>query len=143
MSVHLIKLCVGADTVDDLAAWRDARIAEAKRARRPLLTSHVTRMRPKRAEEILAGGSLYWVIKGLIQVRQRVVRIDDVEETPGYRRCRLGLDPELVLTETVPRRAFQGWRYLKPEDAPRDAPKAQAGDAPPALRAELADLGLL
>jgi hypothetical protein len=102
-------------------------------------------MIPKRVDEILDGGSLYWVVRGNVQVRQRILGVRPFRDKDGIRRCRLMLDPKTVATEWQPRRAFQGWRYLKPEDAPRDLSAARAGliKLPPELRRDLADLGLL
>ncbi len=114
--LHLLKLCVGADTVEDLLDWQAARRAEAPD--RPL--AHVTRMRPRRESELLDGGSLYWVFKGLVLARQPILGLEPREGADGVRRCALLLDPAVVRTESQPRRAFQGWRYLRPEDAPRD-----------------------
>ncbi|MEM0930106.1 MAG: DUF1489 domain-containing protein, partial [Pseudomonadota bacterium] len=101
---------------------------------------HVTRMMPKRAEDLLDGGSLYWVINGLVTVRQRIVRLDELRTDEG-RKCCIVLDPDRVLVAQVPRKAFQGWRYLEAADAPPDLDAGQAHDHP--IRAELAELGLL
>jgi hypothetical protein len=137
MTLHLIKLAVGAESVADIRAFQNGRRGGGA------TVTHPTRNAPKRADELLAGGSLYWVVRGLVRVRQRLV---GVELGTAGARCLLVLDPALV--ETVPRaqRPFQGWRYLRAEDAPADAPGAE-GDAaqelPPALVAELAKLGLL
>lgn len=114
MTIHIVKLCVGAETVEDLAAWQQ----------RLLKTSpypyHCTRMMPKRAEEVLAGGSIYWVIKRAIRVRQVITAINEVADEEGRKMCELVFDPELHRTYAQPKRPFQGWRYLKPEAAPRD-----------------------
>jgi hypothetical protein len=100
-----------------------------------------TRSWPKRREEVLAGGSLYWIIKGVVSVRQRILAIDDVKDDHGQ-RCGLWLDPELIKTAPQPRRAFQGWRYLEPKDAPADLKKMKGGDElPEDLRRRLAELG--
>lgn len=140
MPLHLVKLCVGAETVEDLLDWQAQRLAEAPG--RPL--AHVTRMWPKREAELLDGGSLYWVFKGLILARQPLLGLERREGADGVRRCALLLDPEVVRTEAQPRRPFQGWRYLRPEDAPRDlAPGAAPLDLPPALRAGLELAGVL
>ncbi len=145
MPLHLLKLCVGAESIEDLEAWIDRRLKEARRAGRKAEHRHTTRMVPQRAAEIVDGGSLYWVIRGNVQVRQRILEVRPFTDTDGIRRCHLVLDPETVATEWQPRRAFQGWRYLKPDDAPRDLGAARAGmrDLPPELRRDLADLGLL
>lgn len=138
--LHLVKLCVGADRVEDLVDWQSSPQAKGSDG----LPCHVTRMWPKRAEEVLAGGSLYWVFKGAILARQHILRLDDVTGRDGIARCAIVLDPEIVRTMAVPKRPFQGWRYLQAVDAPPDLPKARKGDdrLPPTLEAALAELGL-
>jgi hypothetical protein len=143
MPLHLIKLCVGCDSVEDLVEWIDYRLKEKRRARQKPEHGHVTRMVPKRIAELLDGGSLYWVIKGTVQCRQRLLDIRPFVDKDGIGRCRLVLDPKVMRTEWQPRRPFQGWRYLDAKDAPRDLKAGRGGDdLPPALRAELAELGL-
>jgi hypothetical protein len=139
-TVHILKLCVGADAVEELIDWQRTRAAQGADGQ----PRHVTRMRPRRAAEVLDGGSIYWVFKGLVLARQRILRLDEVIRADGILRCGLVLDPRVVRTEPQPRRPFQGWRYLTPEEAPRDLPTARAGDdpLPPELSAALADLGL-
>jgi hypothetical protein len=138
VTVHLIKLCVGITEVEELAAW------QARRARQSKGVWHVTRMVPTRAAELVDGGSIYWVIRGTVQVRQRIEAVERYTDEEGIGRCKLVFDPELVPVRPVPRRAFQGWRYLSEADAPPDLPPSPAGDElPPKLRAELAALGLL
>ena len=135
MALHMIKLCVGADSVEDLAEWQKGQI---KKLKRPVCG---TRMWPKRVEDVLAGGSLYWVIKGVVLVRQRIVEIAEVRDDHGL-RCGLYLDPDLVRTSPQPRRAFQGWRYLAPKDAPADLGDIKGGaDLPEDLRRKLVELG--
>ncbi len=138
--INLVKLCVGAERVEDLLAWQ-----QTPRAHGPDgLPRHVTRMWPKRAEELLAGGSLYWVFKGLILARQRILRLDEVLGGDGITRCALVLDPEVFRTESVPKRPFQGWRYLKPEESPADLAKSRQNEdkLPPELSAALAEIGV-
>jgi hypothetical protein len=142
MTVHLIKLCVGCDSIADLAEWIDWKLGELRKAGQKPEQFHITRMVPKRQDELLDGGSLYWVIKGNVQVRQRLLDIRPFVDKEGISRCRLVLEPKLVPTDWQPKRAFQGWRYLPPKDAPRDLAADAAGDLPPQLRAELAELGL-
>lgn len=138
MPLHLIKLCVGVVEPEELAAF------QAERRARHGEVFHLTRMVPKRRSELLAGGALYWVIRGQVRLRQILRDIRPFVDEAGVARCRLVLDPELVMTEAVPRRPFQGWRYLAAEDAPRDlAPGAEPEAMPAALRAELAALGLI
>lgn len=143
-SVHMIKLCVGVDTVEELSAWQARRSAE--RAARGLDPRpwHVTRMWPKRAEELAAGGSLYWVIRGEIAVRQKIASFERRTGEDGIDRCAIMLDSELVRVNPRPRRPFQGWRYLKPEDAPADLTEEGAEEAalPQDLRAALSIFGV-
>ena len=143
MALHLIKLCVGCDSVEDLGEWIDERLAKARAGGKPAEHHHVTRMAPSRRAELLDGGSLYWVIRGGTQVRQRLCDIQTFTDKEGIGRCRLVLEPKLVRTEWQPRRPFQGWRYLVEADAPRDLGKRRGGDLPPELRAELSSLGLI
>jgi len=145
MTLHLIKLCVGADSLADLRRWMAARMNEAKRRGAPLRHAHVTRMTPKRAAEILDGGSLFWVIKGQIGARQRIVGIEPFVDSDGIGRCKLWLDGAVVAVAPRPMRAFQGWRYYEARNAPPDIDESQPGFAemPEALRRELASLGLL
>lgn len=145
MPLHLLKLCVGCDSIEDLEEWIEDRLKKARRLRKPAEHMHTTRMIPTRAEELVNGGSLYWVIRGNVQVRQRLMEVRPFRDTDGIKRCHLVLEPKVTPTEWQPRRAFQGWRYLKPEDAPRDLGRGRAAlrEMPPDLRRELADLGLL
>lgn len=148
MPLHLIKLCVGIDQLPQLAQSQQQRLRALAADGKPALLSHITRMTPKRGVELLAGGSLYWVIRGQIQARQRLRAVERFTDSDGIGRCALMLDPELVRTVAQPRRPFQGWRYLKSEDAPADLDQVVAGDGedvemPPEMRAELAALGLI
>lgn len=144
VSLHLIKLCVGADSVRDLEDWIADRLADQRRRHRPVEHAHVTRMTPRRKDELLAGGSLYWVIRGFIQVRQPILDIQPVMDDEGLTRCRIVLDPALVPTEWQPRRPFQGWRYLEASDVPPDLGEGGGvNELPPHMKAELAMLGLL
>lgn len=145
MALNLVKLCVGCTAIEDLAAWIDFRLDERRSAGLPAEQFHTTRMVPKRAEELLDGGSLYWVIKGNIQCRQRLTDLRTFTDDEGISRCNLVLEPRIIVTEWQPRRAFQGWRYLTSEDAPLDEGQGKSGRAklPPELRNELASLGLL
>jgi hypothetical protein len=145
MPFHLIKLCVGCDSVEDLEEWIAFRLDERRRAGEPAEQFHTTRMVPTRAAELLEGGSLYWVIKAQVQCRQRLLDIRPFTDDDGVGRCHLILEPEVVRTEWQPRRAFQGWRYLPAVDAPADISSTGAARMalPPQLRQELAELGLL
>ncbi len=139
--VNLVKLSVGTDSVESLAIWQE----QYRQTLPEGLPRHVTRMWPKREAELLNGGSIYWVIKGVIQCRQRILRLDEVAGGDGIRRCAIVLEPTLHRTHTAPRRPFQGWRYLKPEDTPADLPEGRAAEDPlPAeLSQALADIGVL
>ena len=134
MPLHIIKLCVGVDTVDELRAWR----TEQRRSGRSAVVH--TRQSPKRCDEVLDGGSIYWVIKGVVRCRQTILGVDTIDDGPKT-RCEISLHDELVLTEPTPRRAFQGWRYLDPAEAPRDLDPRVGADLPPELAAELRALG--
>ena len=144
MALHLIKLCVGCDSVKDLQEWIRERL-KARKKGSPREHLHTTRMVPKRADELLDGGSLYWVIRGQVACRQRLRGVRPFVDKNGVGRCRLALDPKVTLVEPRPWRAFQGWRYLEAADAPRDLDHAAPGarDMPEELRRELRELGLL
>ena len=136
MTIHMVKLCVGAEDIDDLINWQTRLM---KQVDHPY---HRTRMSPKRADELLHGGSIYWVIKGAIRVRQRII---DIREGTGdaHTMCELVFDPELVRTYAQAKRPFQGWRYLKPEDAPRDLKSKEAAvDIPIELDTALKQAGV-
>jgi hypothetical protein len=147
MALHLIKLCVGADSIEDLASWQAERLKQRRQAgeKRPNLF-HRTFQTPKRRAELLEGGSLYWVIKGIVQVRQPLLDIAEGHREDGSPCCLLILRNELIAVRPVPRRPFQGWRYLSAAEAPQDLKRGAASGLsamPPKLRKELADLGLL
>ncbi|ESR23573.1 DUF1489 family protein [Lutibaculum baratangense] len=144
MAVHIIKLCVGAESIEDLQGWIAERLEQRRRQGQPAEQVHVTRMTPKRADEILAGGSLYWVIRGLVQCRQRLLDLRAVTGEDGITRCAFVLEPTIVPVEPRPRAPFQGWRYLKAEEAPLDLGDGSGdGGMPPEMRRELLELGLL
>ncbi|WP_317057337.1 DUF1489 family protein [Roseovarius rhodophyticola] len=139
--LHLIKLSVGSESFESLTAWQSRPEAQGPDG----LPRHVTRMWPRREADLLQGGSIYWVVQGLVQCRQRILRLDEVIRADGIRRCGIVLDPELIRTSTAPKRPFQGWRYLDPGDAPVDLPKARRNEEPlPAdLSAALSDIGVI
>lgn len=143
MALHLLKLCVGATSVDDQRSWIKRRVADNERNGVGRVHDCVTRMRPKRSDALLDGGSLYWVIKGVVQARQKILRLEPRRGADGIERTAIILQPRLFLTEPQPRRAFQGWRYLPADDAPADVSAKTGKGAPPALSAALAELGLL
>ena len=136
--LNLIKLCVGEDDPATLEAWQMGRFGPDAPAR------HITRMWPKREAELVSGGSIYWVFKGMLLARQRILRLEELVGEDGIRRCALILDRELVRTKPVPRRAFQGWRYLPGEEAPDDLPRAREAEPslPSTIARDLADMGL-
>lgn len=140
-TVNLIKLSVGTESVEDLVRWQKTRRAE----REDGLPRHVTRMWPKREAEILNGGSIFWVIKGLVQCRQRILRLDEVFGDDGIRRCAIVLDTQIHRTQSVLKRPFQGWRYLSPQDAPPDLPEGRENDdaLPVELNRALAEIGVI
>ena len=144
--LHLLKMAVGIADIDEL-----------RRVRATRTTQHggswvYTRNQPRRAAAILAGGSIYWVIRGQIRVRQRITALRGEKDEKGRGYCRIEVDPLLVATLWRPWRPFQGWRYLSPADVPPDAPAAPpggwqmpdaaAGAMPEPLIAELRALGL-
>ncbi|MEP0232403.1 DUF1489 family protein [Roseibium sp.] len=144
MTLHLLKLCVGADSVESLQAWVDFRLEQKRMAGEPPEQLHTTRMVPTRKDELLDGGSLYWVIKGRIQVRQHLIDIRPFKDEAGIKRCDLVLEPRLILTQYQPKRPFQGWRYLKAEDAPADIRGVSAStEMPDGMRQELSELCLI
>lgn len=139
--LHLQKLSVGTESVEGLAEWQATKRAQAPDG----LPRHITRMWPRREDELLAGGSIFWVIKGLILARQRIVRLDAYDRGDGVARCAIVLDPELIRVAPTPKRPFQGWRYLQSADAPPDLTDARSGEdaLPPELTAALAEIGVL
>ena len=145
MTVHLIKLCVGVETVQYLADWQEERLKCLVRAGKPAELCHRTRQTPKRRDAVLDGGSLYWVIKGFVLVRQRVIDLRPDRKDDGTACCGIVLDAKLVTTRPHPRRAFQGWRYLDVADAPSDTRSAASGegDIPPGMREALRELRLI
>jgi hypothetical protein len=145
MPLHLIKLCVGCDSVADLDDWIKLKLKEKKKRRQAPEHIHTTRMFPKRADELKAGGSLYWVIRGQISCREKILDLRPVTGKDGIKRTQLVLDGKLTLVEPRPRSAFQGWRYFEAKDAPRDLSRAAPGAAkmPEQMRRELRELGLL
>jgi len=139
MPLHLIKLCVGVSEVSEMSAW--SKMAKG----RGEVLDHVTRAYPKREAEIIPGGSLYWVIRSMVLCRQPIERFEKITGADGVERCRIVLAPKIISVRPIPRRAFQGWRYLEGDDAPPDLVTARKGDdaMPEKLKRELAALGLL
>ncbi len=145
MPLHLIKLCVGCDSVADLEDWIQQKLKEKKKRGLKAEHIHTTRMVPKRAQELTGGGSLFWVIRGQITCRERILDIRPTTGKDGIKRCQVVMDGKVVLVEPRPRSAFQGWRYFEAKDAPRDLSRAAPGAArmPEQMRRELRELGLL
>jgi len=145
MPLHLIKLCVGCDSVQDLKDWIKEQFARKKKSGEAGKRFHRTRMVPKRVDELLDGGSLFWVIRGEVLCRERILGIEPFTDKDGIGRCRLVMDGKLKLVQPRPFRAFQGWRYLLAKEAPRDLDHVAPGAAlmPEELRRELRELGLL
>lgn len=147
MALNLIKLCVGVDTVEQLADWQKRRRAELAAAGLPPFSRHLTRNSPRRADEIMdGGGSLYWVIKREIRVRQCLHAIEEAVDHEGRPCCALVFEPELVRVVPRSQRPFQGWRYLEAVDAPPDLPAHatdESAEMPEKMRRELRALGLL
>ena len=138
MVLHMLKLCVGVSEIEELESW----VKDCRAGRDTL--DHTTRMFPKRHEEILRGGSLFWVIRGLVLCRQPIADLAAVTGKDGIERCRIVFKPKIIPVRPVPRRAFQGWRYLDESDAPPDLPKSVRAEGLSAkMRRDLAELGLL
>lgn len=142
MTVHVLKLAVGADSLDHMKAWAVRGAAPGPKGRPAVRIT--TRMAPKRVDDILAGGSLYWVIKGSVAARQRILAIEPFDDASGVQRHHIVLDTEVVPVRPRPCRAFQGWRYLRPEDAPLDIVLSDVDAAiPAAMRRDLQELCLI
>ena len=137
--MHLKKLSVGSESLAGLRQWQETRLKAG------FELMHVTRNTPRRAEEVLDGGSIYWVIKGVMCARQPIIELRSMQRADGRPACGIVLAPEIVAVEPTRMRIFQGWRYLEAKDAPVDLPMAADGDEamPPELVAELRELGLL
>ena len=141
MTLHLQKLSVGSESISTLRDWQKVIVERRKSHGQSPNHVHVTRMTPKRKDELLNGGSLYWVIKGIIQCRNKIVGLEETTKN-GHRACAIVMDPNLIPVIPMPRRAFQGWRYLQPEDAPDDLTGPGSGEElPAALRMKLVNLG--
>lgn len=144
MALHLLKLAVGAASIADIEAHVAARLATRRAAKQPLEAVHTTRMVPKRVDEIVGGGSLYWVVRGQIAARQTLVAIRPFTDADGIGRCDLVLDPAVVAVAPKPCRPFQGWRYLPDVSAPADLSSLAGAEAlPEMLRHALAELCLI
>jgi hypothetical protein len=139
MALNLIKLCVGVSEVEEMDSWVKLALGGHDSL------DHVTRMFPKRRDEILPDGSLYWVMRGMIMCRQPIADLEAVTGGDGIQRCRIVFKPEIIRVRPTPRRAFQGWRYFEAADVPPDLKKGEASAAnmPEEMQRELAALGLI
>ena len=145
MTVHLLRMAVGAESVKHIRELQAARMEARKQETGKAELRTFTRNVPRRADELVDGGSIYWVVKRFIRVRQAILGIEPFTNSEGRKRCALILDPKLVPVAARPHRAFQGWRYLRPEDAPKDSRSGSVEDEalPDEMAAELRELGLL
>jgi hypothetical protein len=145
-NMHLIKLCVGIDSVEELAAWQAMRLEKLRNAGLAAELVHRTRQMPRQRDAVVKSGSLYWVIKGFVRCRQRIADLREETDAEGRALCGIVFAHDLIVTRPQPRRPFQGWRYLKADDAPPDigpAGSTMGDDMPESMRAELAALALL
>lgn len=146
MALHLLKMCVGIESVERLREAQAHRLDRQRAAGQKPELRHLTRNMPRRADEIVGEGSLYWIIKGHIRARQRILALERLDDTNALKRCAIVLDSKIVETEPWRARPMQGWRYLQAADAPLDLNRAagdRAQDMPPHMMAELRELGLL
>lgn len=139
--IHLIKLSVGATSFNDLKDWQTEFAGKKKGKGQKKELIHITRNMPKRAAEVLNDGSIYWVIKGLITARNRILELRPIIHNETA-HCGIVYDPELIRVKLNPRRPFQGWRYLEEKDAPPDNAKGTT-DWPEEMHRELVKLGIL
>lgn len=145
MTVHLVKMAVGIDSLDHLAEAQKQRRARLKAERGKPLLIHKTRNMPKRGAEIVKAGSIYWIVKGFVRVRQRILGFERCADREGRPFCEIRLDPKLVRTAPLAHKPIQGWRYLEAEAAPADltGKAALAEEMPPEMMLQLRELGLL
>ena len=145
MTLHLVKLCVGIDRLQDLRIWQAKRLDDLARAGRVAELCHKTKQMPRRRAEVLNGGSLYWVIKGFVSARQCILDLKQTVREDGRHCCGIVLDSKIVETRPNLRRPFQGWRYLEANEAPPDLSGSDDGTAemPPVMREELRALRLI
>ena len=144
LSINLIKLCVGAKSVSELEQWQKFQLSKHKSKNREQKVIHITRMWPKRKKELLSGGSIYWVFKGLILARQEILDLEEIIGVDNIKRCGLVLNKEIFNTTPKPKRAFQGWRYLTQDQAPADTGQylVEDDELPHTLQLELSRLGV-
>ena len=143
MTVHLLRMAVRIESIAHLSEIQAERMASTKGKRLFTYSRNV----PRQTDKLIDGGSIYWVVKHLIRVRQKIIGIEQGTNDEGRKFCAIELKPHHTLLEPRRQKAFQGWRYLKPEDAPIDLPagavSAVAADMPPEMKAELRELGLI
>lgn len=145
MTVHLVKMAVGVDSLDHLAQLQKQRRAKLKAERGKAMLIHKTRNMPKREAEIVKTGSIYWIVKGFIRVRQRILGFEKGIGREGKPFCEIRLEPKLVRTVPLPHKPMQGWRYLEDADKPADltGKAAEAEEMPAEMMLKLRELGLL
>lgn len=145
MTVHILKMAVGVESVEHLRHIQSERLSSLKMLGDPPVLRHWTRNKPKRINEIIDGGSLYWIIKGSIRVRQRILKIESRSDIETNKKCGFVLDASVVLTIPRPARPIQGWRYLEEGSAPRDVVESSGSfdEMPEDMAKELRELGLL
>ena len=136
MTVHLKKLSVGSASIGNLRELQAQRIANVGRL------VHITRNRPRRVEELLDGGSIYWIIKGVMTARQAIIDFVEAERADGSPACGIVLSPEIVAVAPTRMRIFQGWRYLEVADVPIDIGTDNDENMPSEFVAELRELGI-
>lgn len=145
MTVHLVKMAVGIESFDHLKSVQADRFRQAKQESGKGQLRHLTRNTPRRSDDVLDGGSMYWIIKGYIRARQRIIGFGEATGRNDRPRCAILLDPRLVRTELLPHKPMQGWRYMEPASMPEDlSSKAiEQTSLPDEMAAELRALGLL
>jgi len=142
--LHLVKMAVGIESLHHLRSVQKKRLQANLDAGLGPLVQFVTRNRPTRSAEVLSGGSMYWIIKGSVRARQKILGLEQLIDADGRKACAIRFDAELIETEASPFKPIQGWRYLTVEEAPMDrASDPDASEMPSAMRAELRALGLL
>ncbi len=144
--LHLIKLSVGSESIEDHAAWQAGRIAERRALGLDPRYRHVTRMWPRREAEIVGRGSIFWVIRGVVRARQAIAAFEEIRGEDGILRCGIVLEPPMIAVEPRAKAAFQGWRYLPARDAPPDLSsrrRRSEAELPSTLAEELRALGLV
>ena len=144
MTIHLLRMAARVESVAKLKQLQAERLVQSATENKSELFTY-TRNIPKRIDELIDDGSIYWVIKKYIKVRQRILGIERHINEEGRAYCAIQIDPELKQVVARRQKAFQGWRYLKPEDIPVDLHPSQSkvANLPSALADELRELGLI